>query len=85
TRTHVVRVRFLHLPARARIAIACRGPRCHLRRHAMTARAARRELARAFTGGDVLHVTITRHGFVPEVAVVRFRNGRGPRGAIVSR
>ena len=85
TQTRVVRVRFLHLPARARIAIACRGPRCHVHQGAMTPRTARRELARAFTGGDVLHVTITHRGYVPEVAVVRFRNGHGPRGAVVAR
>ncbi len=83
--THVVRVRFLHLPARARIKIACHGPRCHVRKGSMSARAARRELARAFTGGDILHLTITIRGYVPEVAVVHFRKGRGPRGAIVSR
>jgi hypothetical protein len=78
-------VRFLRLPARARIAIACRGPRCHVRKRVMTPRAARRALARAFTVGDVLHLTITNRGYVPEVVVVRFRNGHGPRGAVVSR
>jgi hypothetical protein len=33
----------------------------------------------------VLHLTITNRGYVPEVVVVRFRNGHGPRGAVVSR
>lgn len=84
-RTRIKRVRFFHLPSGARVSVHCRGRRCRLRSRGLTARAARRVLIRTFTSGDDLRLTITHAGYVPWVADVRFRTGRGPRGAILSR
>jgi hypothetical protein len=83
-RTRVRGIRFLHLPRGARIRIACRGRRCHFPRHSLSWRAAQRALARAFASGNVVRLTITDRGYVPEVAELRFRTGRGPGGRLVS-
>lgn len=84
-RTRVLELQFLHVPGGARIRLGCRGRSCRLAHRALTVKAARRALARSFTSGDVLRLTISRSGYVPEVAQLQFRTGRGPLGRVVSR
>jgi hypothetical protein len=70
--------------ARARIAVACRGPRCpRLRPAGANAGAAlgrlRRELqGRVFTAADRLELTVMETGLTPERIEFRIREGAAP-------
>jgi hypothetical protein len=85
--TRILHVSISHFPRRARIAVRCYGRRCP--RLAVTAGYRRLGGAlhslggRVLGAGDLLEITVTAPGLLPERIGVRIRNGEKPRARLL--